>query len=49
MQSFINQIFKKVPYYWNGSHKGAKQDINKRAKDINKDEPKEMRLSKYEC
>ena len=57
MQRFINQIFKKVPYYWHDSHKGAKkdlnkgskQDINKGAKDINKDEPKEMRLSKYEC
>ena len=57
MQSFINQIFKKVPYYWHGSHKeakkyinkGSKQDINKGAKDINKDEPKEMKLSKYEC
>ena len=57
MQSFINQIFKKVPYYWHGSHKeakkeinkGSKQDINKGAKDINKDEPKKMKLSKYEC
>ena len=50
MQSFINQIFKKVPYYWHGSHKEAKKDISKRPKqDIDNDEAKKMKLSKYEC
>ena len=58
MQSFINQIFKKVPYYWHGSHKEAKKDTNKRPKkgidkvakkDIDNDEDKKMKLSKYEC
>ena len=50
MQSFINQIFKKVPYYWHGSHKEAKKDLNKGSKqDIDNEEAKKMKLSKYEC
>ena len=50
IQSFINQIFKKVPYYWHGSHKGAKKDLNKGSKqDIDNEEAKKMKLSKYEC
>ena len=58
MQSFINQIFKKVPYYWHGSHKEAKKDTNKRPEkgidkgskqDIDNEEAKKMKLSKYEC
>ena len=58
MQIFINQIFKKVPYYWHGSHKEAKKDISKRPKqdidkgakkDIDNDQVKKMKLSKYEC
>ena len=58
MQSFINQIFKKVPYYWHASHKEAKKDTNKRPKkgidkgskqDIDNEEGKKMKLSKYEC
>ena len=50
IQSFINQIFKNVPYYWHGSHKGAKKDLNKGSKqDIDNEEAKKMKLSKYEC
>ena len=42
IQKSIYKIFKEVPYYWHGSHKGAK-------KYIDKFQTKEMRLSKYEC
>ena len=42
LQKSIYRIFKDVPYYWHGSHKGSK-------KYIDKFQTTEMRLSKYEC